>query len=210
VKLTHLLHSTVLVETGQVRLLIDPGNYSTAWHDLTGLDAIVITHAHPDHVDPAWVPALLARNPQAIVLAEPGVLAQVNLPGASAWPAGSERRLGDVVIAGVGGWHAVIHRDIPRIGNVGCLITTPGGPSFFHPGDALDTVPPGVDVAAIPAHAPWCAMKEIIDYTRALGAAQGFLIHEGLVNERGVALAFSRLNELTATRMTGMADPLTV
>ncbi|MDR0283617.1 MAG: MBL fold metallo-hydrolase, partial [Propionibacteriaceae bacterium] len=76
------------------------------------------------------------------------------------------------------------------------------GAVFFHPGDCLDTVPEGVDLVAVPAHGPWCAMKETIDFVRALGAPQGFLIHDGLINERGWALTFARLNEMTGTRFT--------
>jgi hypothetical protein len=45
-------------------------------------------------------------------------------------------------------------------------------------------------------------MKETIDFVRALGAPQGFLIHDGLINERGWALTFARLNEMTGTRFT--------
>jgi len=199
VKISHLGHSTVLVEAGSTRLLIDPGNYSQTWHDLTGLDAILVTHAHPDHVDPEWVPQLRRNNPAARWLVEPGVTQVAGLAGAEVCAPGSSQRAGTLTVEAVGGRHAVIHRDIPRIGNVGFVITEAGGGRFFHPGDALDTVPDGVGLLAIPAHAPWCAMKETIDFVRAVGAPKGFLIHDGLINERGWALTFARLNEMTGT-----------
>ncbi len=204
-RLTHLGHSTVLVEGPSARVLIDPGNYSTAWHELSGLDLIAVTHSHPDHIDPEWLPALLRRNPTARLLVEPQVATVVDLPeGAEPFPAGSSTVVGSLRIEAVGGRHALIHRDIPRIGNVGLVICEHGGPRFFHPGDSLETVPPDVAVAAVPAHAPWCAMKEIIDFTRAVGAGRGFLIHEGLVNQRGWATTFNRLNEMTGTVMTDL------
>ena len=78
-QITHLGHSAVLVEVSGVRLLIDPGNFSDAWHDLVDLDAILVTHLHPDHIDPAHAPALIAANPQARVLVEPGVIEAVGL-----------------------------------------------------------------------------------------------------------------------------------
>lgn len=202
--ITHLGHSTVLVETGQTRILIDPGNFSTAWHDLEDLDVIVVTHAHPDHIDPQWVPALLERNPAARFLVEPG--ATLGLQRAEAFPPGASLRIGQTSLAAVGGLHAVIHRDIPRIGNIGLVVRPAGEPHFFHPGDCLDTVPAGIDILAAAAHGPWCAMKEIIDFIRAVGAAQGFLIHDGLVNERGWNLSFSRFNELTSTHFTDLRD----
>ena len=203
-QLTHLGHAAVLVETAGARVLLDPGNFSTDWHHLTELDAICITHLHPDHIDPERVPALIAANPGARVLVEPGVARTYDLPRAEPISADTSLSLGGLTVAAVGGLHAVIHRDIPQIGNVGLVLSAEGEPTFFHPGDSLAAVPSGVDVLGVPAYGPWAAMKETVDFVRAVGAGQGFCIHEGLLNERGWALAFNRINEITATRLTDL------
>lgn len=203
-KLTHLGHSTVLVETSGARILLDPGNFSDAWHELTDLDAICVTHLHPDHIDPDHVPGLIAANPDARVLVEPGVARTYDLDRAETISADTSVSIGGLAIAAVGGLHAVIHRDIPQIGNVGLVLSGAGEPTFFHPGDSLAAVPAGVDVVGVPAYGPWAAMKETIDFVRQVGAAQGFCIHEGLLNERGWALAFARVNELTDTRLVDL------
>ncbi|HSN10934.1 MAG TPA: MBL fold metallo-hydrolase [Propionibacteriaceae bacterium] len=200
-RITHLGHSAVLVEVAGRRLLLDPGNISDAWHGLTDLDAVIVTHQHPDHVDPEHVPALLAANPQARVYVEPQVVEKVPLAGARPLAADASVDVGGVTVSAVGGLHAVIHRDIPRIGNVGVVISASGEPTLFHPGDSLSAVPQGVDVVAIPAYGPWAAMGETIDFVRAVGAPQGFLIHEGLLNDRGRALIASRIPELTVTSL---------
>ena len=209
--ITHFGHSTVLVQTDGARILIDPGNFSNAWHGVTELDAVLLTHQHPDHLDPERLPALLIANPGVRVFAEPSILSQVaagDLPSlgntAEALPAERQEAVGDVLITAVGGQHAVIHRDLPRIGNVGYLLSSEGQPTLFHPGDAYDTTPPGVDILAVPAYGPWAAMKEAVDFVRGVGALEGFPIHDGLLNARGFGLFFKRVNEMTGTRLVDL------
>jgi len=205
-QITHLGHSAVLVETAGVRVLLDPGNLSDAWHGLAGLDAIVVTHQHPDHIDPANVPALVGANPDARILVEASVVQQVQLDGAEPLAADARVKVGGLTIGAVGGLHAVIHRDIPRIGNVGLVLSAEGEPTLFHPGDSLEAVPSGIDIVAVPLHGPWAAMKEHIDFLREVGAPSGFPIHDGLVNERGWQLAFTRYNEMTQTTLVDLRD----
>ena len=210
-RITHLGHAAVLAETENARILIDPGNFSSSWHSLTDLTAVLVTHQHPDHMDPESLPTLLGANPSAVVLVEPSVLELIDagkLPslGDNARPLQPDDQvaIGDVLITAVGGQHAIIHHDIPRIGNVGYVLRSEGQPTLFHPGDALDTVPEGIDILAVPAYGPWAAMKETIDFVRAVGALEGFPIHDELLSERGRTLVLNRLNEMTNTRVVSL------
>lgn len=209
-QITHLGHSAVLVEVEGTRLLIDPGALSTGWHGLTDLDAVLFTHLHPDHVDAARVPGLLAANPDARVLTEPGVPGAVDLgaDGSRITPltAGSTHTVGALGIEAVGGEHAVIHRDVPMIGNVGLVLRAEGQPTLFHPGDSLAAVPSGVDVVAVPTHAPWAAMKEHIDFLRAVAAPQAFPIHDGLLNQVGRGMVVGRFADMSPSEVLDLAD----
>ena len=144
------------------------------------------------------------------MLVEPSVLDRVaagDLPplgnAAEALAADAQEAVGDVLVTAVGGRHAVIHPDLPRLGNVGFVLRSEGQPTLFHPGDALDRCRPGWTFWPCPP-GPWAAAKETVDFVRAVGALEGFPIHDGLLNERGFQLIFGRVNEMTGTRVVDL------
>lgn len=184
-RLTHLGHACLLVEAGGQRLLIDPGTFSPGFETLTGLDAVLVTHSHPDHLDPERLPALLAANPQARVLAEAQTVAEsADLDRAEVVRAGSAVTLGELDIRAVGGTHAHNHDKLPPLGNVGYVIQA-AGTTLFHPGDAYDVAPPGVDVLALPLNAPWARLSQTLAFAEAVDPRVILPIHDGLLNDDG-------------------------
>lgn len=66
-RIQKLLHSCLLVEEGHTRILFDPGNWSFGPGlldaiQLPKIDAIFITHKHPDHCDPTTIKTLVTRD----------------------------------------------------------------------------------------------------------------------------------------------------
>ena len=206
-RITHLGHACLLVETGGARLLVDPGVFSTGFEDLTDLDAVLVTHQHPDHVDAERLAPLLARNPGAAVHAELQTAANLSGAGLSAQVLrpGAVVELGPVRVEAVGGQHAVIHDDLPGVGNVGLLVRSEGEPTLLHPGDSYASAPEGVDVLAVPLNAPWAALKETVDFVRRVAPPVAFPVHDGLLTPPGRGLYLQHMRNLGGAEVRDLA-----
>lgn len=186
--LTRLGHAALVVETGRTRILLDPGNHSSMWHDASDLDAILITHQHADHVDVENIGKLFAGNPEARVIVEPAVAGMLTGRDVEVAEAGDTISIGDLSVEVVGGEHAVIHDRIPRVGNVGYVVSEAGGgPRVFHPGDSYATVPSEIALLALPLNAPWAKVAMTVDFANAVAPARAIPIHDANVNDKGRA-----------------------
>src|SRR5664280_2852218 len=127
-RITHLGHACLLVETSGQRILLDPGAFSPGIVDVTGLDVIVVTHQHADHVDLQRLPTVLENNPQARLYAEPQAAAVMEDAGiASEYTvSGKTLTFGQVQVTAVGEKHALINEALPRIGNLGVVLRSEG------------------------------------------------------------------------------------
>jgi len=198
---TRFGHSAVLVEAAGQRVLIDPGAFSSQdVFEVQGLDAIVVTHQHADHLDRDRIGALLERNPGAIRLSDPETAALMG--GFTAHSDGDVTELGTITITGVGPPHAEILPMIPRVTNTGVLITADGEPTLFHPGDAYAYAPEGVDVLAAPLSAPWTKVAETVDFVRRVNPGVVFPIHDAGVTPLSHGIYWGHLST-----HAGVEDP---
>jgi Beta-lactamase superfamily domain len=186
---TKLGHACVRLEKDGQTLVVDPGGSTfTEPTALDGADAVLVTHVHPDHFDEALLRAAAEANP-ALEIWTNGEVAE-KLTGLGA---GRVHRVGHgdtFSAAGFeteahGEWHAIVHPDIPRIGNVGFLIDG----VVFHPGDALTVPDQPVANLLLPVHAPWNKISEVIDYIRAVGAGHAYAVHDSMLSQIGLGMA---------------------
>ena len=194
-RLTHLGHACLLVETGGQRILIDPGSYSPGIVDVTGLSAILVTHQHADHVDLQRLPEILAANPQARLYAEPQASAILEGAGIGSELTVADETLtvGRVEVTPVGEKHALINEALPRVGNLGLVLRSQGEPTLFHPGDAYDGEPGRVDILALPLNAPWSASRDTVAFAQRISARVCVPIHDALLSTIGRRLYLSHV-----------------
>lgn len=196
-KITKYGHSCLHVSHDAASILIDPGTLSAGFESLTGLTAVLITHQHPDHIDVAQLGAVLSRNPGVPVYADPQTTGELTESGVKATSATA----GDLLDVGtsveiVGRDHASIHRDVPTVANVGYLVAG----RLFHPGDALTVPDRKVEVLALPVAAPWMALKEAVDFVRAVQPAVAVPIHDRVLAT--TTLYYSLLSRLAPAQTT--------
>jgi L-ascorbate metabolism protein UlaG (beta-lactamase superfamily) len=188
-RITNLGHSCLLVEMADTRILIDPGVYSPGAAEVRDLDAVLVSHQHPDHLDVERLPGLMTANPGARLITDPDSARMLRDRGIEAQPhTRSPVQVGEVTVTPEGELHAIIHDEIPRISNIGVRLDAPGEPSLFHPGDALDAEAGEVDVLAFPLAAPWSRGRDMTAFVRRFNAPHAVPIHDALLSEVGRGL----------------------
>jgi L-ascorbate metabolism protein UlaG (beta-lactamase superfamily) len=211
VRVTKYTHSCLRIDDGNSVLVVDPGGFSERVA-LTGADAVLITHEHFDHLDVDALSDALARKPDLRVFAHADVLPKLTAftDVLTEVAPGQEFTAAGFTVGAYGGEHAIIHPDIPRVANLGYLISD-AEHSVYHPGDSF-TVPVGavVDTLFVPLNAPWCKLAESIDFVRAVKPGRALALHDALLNEAGAKVSDGHLERLAGTDYAHLAPGTTL
>lgn len=172
---TRYTHSCVRLESNGRVIVIDPG----AWSEpaaVGGADIVLATHEHGDHIAPQMVSDFAGE------LYAPAGAGLRDLD-ANALEVGQRVELGGFSVEAVGGHHARVVDDQEACPNLGYIIDD----LVYHPGDALHVPDRDIDTLFVPIQASWLKTAEAIDFVNRVGPRQAFGMHEGQVNERGLA-----------------------
>jgi L-ascorbate metabolism protein UlaG (beta-lactamase superfamily) len=185
-RITKFIHSCVRVEVDGVVLIVDPGTWSEP-HALTGCDAVLVTHEHADHIDELRLAGL------GVPVYAPAGAAISGVDFTSVTP-GEDFTAAGISVRAVGGRHAKVYGTRPDCANVGYIIDD----DLYHPGDALHVPDRPVQTLLVPLQASWLKTAEAIDFVRAVAPGRAFGIHDGQINQQGLASANSWLADETS------------
>jgi L-ascorbate metabolism protein UlaG (beta-lactamase superfamily) len=207
-RVTKYTHACLRIERDGAVLVIDPGTF-TEPAALDGVDAVLITHEHVDHLDADKLADALAKRPAVTVHTHQDVAGKLDaLAGAvTTVESGQEFTAAGFAITAYGGWHAVIHPDVPVVPNLGFLVEN----SVYHPGDSFD-VPVGAHVEAlfVPISGPWLKLSESVDFIRAVAPRKAYGLHDFLLSDIGQKSAAGLLGRLGGCDYTQLAPGSTV
>ncbi|BBA97232.1 hypothetical protein RVR_2883 [Actinacidiphila reveromycinica] len=182
--LTKHTHACVTLAKDGARLVIDPGAFSPeAAQEVAAADAVLVTHEHFDHFDEELIAKSLEARPELRVYGPASVVDRWSArPGqVTAVAAGDVLGVAGFDVRVFGELHAAIHRDIPRVTNVGYLVDE----DVYHPGDAYHAPDARVGTLLLPTSGPWTSLAASVDYVREVAPRRLVQIHEVMLSETG-------------------------
>lgn len=184
-RLTKMGHACIRLEDDGRTLVIDPGTL-TEPEALAGADAVLITHEHPDHVDAARIAVVADGDRGLAIWSTAPVVEQLEGTGAdlAAVAEGDSFTAAGFEIGVLGRLHGLANPAWPQVPNVGFLVDG----RLFHPGDAFTVPDMDVDTLLLPTSGPWVKAPEFIDYLHEVGPARAYSVHDGFLNEAGLAV----------------------
>ena len=187
-KITKFQHACFTVEHEGKLLIVDPGGFTNDMGAPENVVAIVVTHEHADHLDVAALGALIAHNPDAVIVAHENITRQFGDNGETlpykTVSANETINIAPFHLEFFGGEHAVIHKDMPVIANLGVVIND----RIFYPGDSFVNPDRSIEVLALPVSAPWLKISESIDYLTTLKPRIAFPTHDAILSVAGKGL----------------------
>lgn len=173
-KVTRYPQSCLLLEKDGHRVVIDPGMHFLETHkieELSGVEAVLYTHQHPDHYEPKIAEALLTQ----------GVAVYANAATAELIGADRVTTVDDGQTFTVAGFE-VVARELPH-----CLLPDGSeGPQntgyvvdgiFFDPGDGKDIDDLQVANMALPITGPDISMLDAFNFAEKLGVKVAIPVH---------------------------------
>ncbi|MBI2053417.1 MAG: MBL fold metallo-hydrolase [Candidatus Sungbacteria bacterium] len=179
-KIRKIGHCCLVIEEAGLRILTDPGEWTTDQNQEKDIDIILITHEHPDHLHVDSVKEVLRNNSKAQIVTNSAVgkILEKEQIQFVIVEHGQDLRISDLLIEGFGKMHAEIYDKLGMVANTGYFLAN----RFFYPGDALTNPKKPVEILALPVAGPWVKTMEVIEYAKNLKPKVCFPVHDGMLS----------------------------
>ncbi len=163
-----------------VRIMTDPGAFSTLQTEEKNISVVVITHEHQDHLHIDSLKGVLKNNPNAIVITNTAVgkiLDESDIPYKKI-EEGEKHNIDGVEIIGFGDRHAEIYEKFGEVQNTGYMIG-----NLCYAGDSFNYPDADVDILALPVAGPWMSMKDAIEFAKYIRPRICFPVHDAIMQD---------------------------
>lgn len=171
----------MLIEHSGLKILTDPGLFNLAEvADINGVDVLLVTHEHGDHLHIEAVKTILKNNPNIRVVTNKAVGAILEKENVKHEIVAHNQSatIKGVLIEGFGQKHAEIYKQIGQVENTGYFIAE----QLFYPGDALTNPGKPVEILAAPIAGPWIKISEAVKYILEIHPKACFPVHEAIAS----------------------------
>jgi L-ascorbate metabolism protein UlaG (beta-lactamase superfamily) len=204
-RIRKFLHSCLLVENGEGKVLFDPGKFSFVDGgprpaDVAGVDAIIITHSHPDHMDDEAIRTIVEQNRDATIYGNAGIVRSLGAKGlmVELFEEGSKTIGGFKIDACEARHEKIVSGQIPP--NTAYIVND----KLLNPGDSyafsLDALRGKFDVLALPTMAPWTNEADTLGFASRMNAKRIIPIHDGYVKDFFLRMRYENWDNVFSAR----------
>lgn len=182
-KIKKIGHCCLIIEVNGVKIMTDPGNYTDGQDFETGINYILVTHEHLDHIHINSLKKVLENNVYARIvtnssvkklLEQHGIYCQILEEGEFKFPAFN--------LFAKTCPHVEIFPSIAPVQNTGYLVDN----KLFYPGDAWLEIDQPVKILALPVAGPWCKMVDSLQYAIRVNPQFVIPVHDGMIKEKNI------------------------
>ena len=185
-KISKYIHSCLLLEKQGFKLLIDPGKFSFADglvkpEDFKDVDAIIITHNHPDHLDKDNLSKILALSKSSLYTNAEVAAELFESEIESTVISDSDLKIGPFNLQAITVKHEPI-LDSPLPEMTGFIIDG----RILHPVDSFEEkllAYEGIELLILPVMAPFTTELKVADFADKLKPLQILPVHDGYAKD---------------------------
>lgn len=180
------IHSCLVVEQGDEKILFDPGIFSfiegaVRPETFQDISTIILTHQHPDHVDINALKQIVTLSNASVLTNSEGktTLAKEGIE-ANVLEEGSQQTKNFTIRALSSDHAAILAPKLPQ--NTAYILND----TFLNPGDSFASfLNPlkGIKVLALPVMAPWLTELTVAEFAERISPQMVVPVHDGYVKD---------------------------